>query len=555
MVEQGFDAGTVQAGAVTAHDLSAFPELEEVEYRGATVRAYRDRPASLFELFDEAREEGPDRPFLTVPAYDYDRTYAAFADRIDSIAAGLDAAGLTADDRLAVLTSNRPAFVELVFAAARLGVTVVPLNTELSAGELDYLLGDADPDVLVTEACHLATAREAGAETVADRTYVVDGDESDRSYQSLAVDGTPAAAPPVETDTAVVLYTSGTTGRPKGCLIDNFHVVNAALNNAYSFGFAEGTRSFVPTPLFHVSGLVSGLLSVLPVGGSVVVRDAFAPESFLETIEAYGVNYVMGVPTNYVLTVETASPADYDLASLETAAYGSAPMPSEMVDKLRAAFPDVNLSNTYGKTETTSGLASMCPDRDTDDRPGSVGLPTPAIEYRVVDADGETLPPGEVGELAVRGGIVIDEYLGRPAANETAFDDGWHFTGDVGVIDEEGFITLKGRESDMIIRGGKNVSPLEVEEVLAAHDAVRESSVVGFDDVVLGERVLAAVVPKAGRRVTEDALRAHCTDELADYKVPELFRVVDELPRNPNGKVVKERLLPEPLEHGIAAGE
>ncbi|MFB6220914.1 MAG: class I adenylate-forming enzyme family protein [Halolamina sp.] len=555
MARLGFDAGTIeQVDGVTAHDFATFPDVERVEYDGVTVRAYADRPPSVATLFDEAVDRAPDRTFLVFPERECEFTYGEFADRVEGTAAALAARGLADGGRVALALSNRPAFLDLLLACFRIGAVIVPVNTHLSAEELAPLLSDASPDLVVTEG-EVSEKLRAGVDASGHETTVVDVDETPEAFDvNGTMDALPAARP-AETDTAALLFTSGTTGRPKGCRADNFHLCNGALNNARSFDFDDGTRSLVTTPLFHVAGLVSGALSVLPVAGSIVVRDQFSPTDFLATIEQHAVNYVMGVPTNYILAVEKAEPSVYDTSSLEVAAYGSAPMPSELVSSIREAFPGAALTNTYGKTETVSGIASMCPDEYTDARTDSVGLPTPLVEYRVVDEDRNTLPPGEVGELAVRGGIVVNEYVDRPDATAAEFANGWHLTGDIGVIDEEGFITLRGRDSDTIIRGGKNVHTLEVEEVLAAHSGVMEASVTGFPDEVLGERVLAAVVPKPDTRLTEDSLRAVCAERLAVYKQPELYRVLDELPRNASGKVEKDELLPEPLRFGIRAGE
>jgi acyl-CoA synthetase (AMP-forming)/AMP-acid ligase II len=355
-------------------------------------------------------------------------------------------------------------------------------------------------------------------------------------------------------DPATLMYTSGTTGHPKGCVARHFNLVNGALNYKTARDSNEGMRSLVTVPMFHGTGLMANTLHTLACAGTTVILDGYSPDAFLSTIAEESIEFVIAVPTNYILAAEKTDPSDYDLSAWRVGAYGGAPMPATAVSRLRDAFPDLLLTDAYGTTETVAGLATLCPDQYVDEYAHTVGLPSGPVELKVIDEDGETLGPGEVGELAIKGPIVVERYLGLPEKSETAFDSGWHYTGDLAAIDEDGFVELKGRSKDMIVRGGENIYALDVEEALVSSEKVLEAAVVGFPDDVLGERVLAAVVPKDGVRLTEADLRAVCEERLADYKHPELFRIVDSLPRNPNGKVLKGELLPEPLEFGIRAG-
>jgi acyl-CoA synthetase (AMP-forming)/AMP-acid ligase II len=229
-------------------------------------------------------------------------------------------------------------------------------------------------------------------------------------------------------------------------------------------------------------------------------------------------------------------------------------MPTDAIERLQNAFPGVSLCNSYGKTESVSGLAAMVPGQYTTDNPDAVGIPTPVMRFKVVDESGEPLPPGEEGELVMAGPIIVNGYQNRPEETDAVFDSGWHYTGDICTVDEDGIIRLLGRKKDMIIRGGENIYPSEVEEVLNQDDDIVEATVTDFPDDVLGERVLAAVVPSSDARVTEDDLEALCRSQLADYKVPDIFRILDELPRTAAGTVDKEAILPTPLQMGIKAG-
>lgn len=549
----GFDTDTVRwTDGRVHHDGTQFP-LERVERDGYEVFAYADRPASIDALLTAAVDAAPDRTAFVYPETGARVSYADFDQRVDRVAAGLAAAGVGRGDVVCLLLTNRREFLEVYFACARIGAVSAPINTRVSAREFGYLVGDATPTCLVTETAFEGLLDEADHDVDADELFLVDGDRG-RDYADLVVDDTPPDPTVEEYETASILYTSGTTGHPKGCLADHFHLVNGAVNYRTSFGTEDGLVSMVVVPLFHVAGLVANLLHTVANAGTTVVLDEADPETFLSTIEAGAVEFVLGVPTNYILAMERGDPAAYDLSSWETAAYGGAPMPADSIGRLREAFPDVDLCDAYGTTETVGGLVTMCPDQYSDKYAHTIGLPTPPMELAVVDEDRRPLGPNAVGELAIRGPIVVQMYHDRPDATAEAFSDGWYYTGDLAQITEAGFVELKGRSRDKIVRGGENIYALDIEEVLVAHEGVLEASVTSFPDAVLGERVLAAVVPKAGVRLTEDDLYEHCLANLADYKVPEVFRILDELPKNSGGKVLRSEIVPEPLRYGIQAG-
>lgn len=553
---QGYDTSTITwTDGIAHHDPEAF-DLERVTTEEGECFAYPDRPGSVTELLQAAVDSAPDRAAFVYPEYDRNDTYREFADRVDELASGLARAGVGQGDIVSVLLSNRPAFVETFFACARIGAVAAPINTRVSPRELSYLLEDADPSVLVAESELASLVDDADYEPDPETFFVVDATGDARPYLDLfEADGGPPEPAVSAFDDRTIMYTSGTTGRPKGCLVSEFNLVNSAINYRTSFDTWDGLRTLVVVPLFHGAGLVANVLHTLATAGTTVVYDGAGPETFLSAIESHEIEFTLTVPTSYVLAMGQGDPESYDLSSLRIAAYGGAPMPAENVSRLREAMPGVGLCDAYGTTETTAGLVTMCPDEYTDDYADSIGLPTPPVEVAVVDDDREPIGPGEVGELAIRGPIVINQYRNRPDATAEALADGWHYTGDLASIDEDGFVRLKGRSRDKIVRGGENIYVLDVEEVLTSHEKVLEASVTGFPDAVLGERVLAAVVPKPDARLTEEELREHATARLSDYKIPEVFRIVDELPKNPGGKVLKAKLVPEPLQHGIQAGE
>ncbi len=539
---------------VVKHRLDAFPEIEVTEHHGKPVRTFSDRPASLFDCFASAVTETPDREFVVFPASDVRLTYQEMADRVDQVAAGLQSKGLSAGDRLILLVDSRLEFVEAFLAAARLGVVVTPLNTRYSSGEIQSMFADSAPDLVLVDEAYADKLAGSEYEPESSKTVVLGAAE--QSYDGLlGHTGSEITVPETTSDDLLtVMYTSGTTGQAKAVPIDNFHSVNAALNNAYVHDLQPGSRILVPSPLFHVTGLVCGLLTAIVTNGTGVIMREYGPRRFLQYIDSERVNYCMGVPTHIILAAEKADDEPSNMSSFEKFAYGGAPMPPDAVPKVRTTFPELKLYHSYGKTENFAGIAAMIPDQYIDDHPEVVGMPTPITKFAVVDENRNRLPPGQTGELAMYGPFVAERYLSSPEGTEEEFHDGWHYTGDIGVIDESGFITLLGRKGNMMIRGGENVYPVEIEDILLSVPGVREAGVTSFPDEVLGERIIAVIAPEEQHRVTEEMLLEACEEHLAEYKVPDIFRIVDQLPRNQNGKLERQELVPTPLQFGIKFG-
>lgn len=541
---------------VVTHRLDAFSGIEVTEHRGKTVRAFEDRPESLFELFATAVSETPDREFVVFPDSGIRVTYREMADRVDRLAGGLQSEGISIGDRIVLLIGSRLEFVESLLAAARVGAVVSPLNTRYSPDEVRNMFADGAPDLVFVDEDHVDRLGESAYEPPYSKTVVLETGNAEQSYGGLmnqtGSDLSESATTPA--DLLTIMYTSGTTGQPKAVPIDNFHGINAALNNGYVHDIQQGSRLLVPSPLFHVTGLVCGLLTAIAVNGTGVIMGEYGPERFLNSIHSERINYCMGVPTHIIMAAEKADEEGLGTESFEKFAYGGAPMPPDALPKIRSAFPDLKLYHSYGKTENFAGIAAMIPNQYIDGNPKAVGMPTPATKFAVVDEDRNRLPPGNIGELAMYGSFVAERYLSSPEGTEEEFREGWHYTGDIGVIDESGFIRLRGRKGNMMIRGGENIYPVEVEDGLLSVPGVREAGVTSFPDDVLGERVIAVVAPEEQHRVTEEMLIAACEEQLAEYKVPDIFRIVDELPRNQNGKLERQELVPKPLQFGIKFG-
>jgi acyl-CoA synthetase (AMP-forming)/AMP-acid ligase II len=336
-------------------------------------------------------------------------------------------------------------------------------------------------------------------------------------------------------DFALVIYTSGTTGKPKGVLLDHANLAAMSTSIIEHFSLTGADTSLLVLPLFHVNGLVASVLSVLRAGGNVVVGPRFSPDTFWDVVETHRPTYFSAVPTIYAI-LDARPHRTVDTSSLRFVICGAAPMPAELITRFEERF-QVPVIEGYGLSE--GSVVSTINPVDGPRKPGTVGVALPGQEVVVVSVDGDPQPRGRRGEVVIRGANVMRGYLGRPEETAKVVRDGWLHTGDVGIIDEDGFLRIVDRLKDMIIRGGENIYPKEIEECLYGHPAVLEAAVVGKPDDVLGEVPVAFVATKPGLAVTPADLLAHCSAALARYKVPTQIHVRTELPKNSVGKLVK----------------
>ncbi|HZB92249.1 MAG TPA: fatty acid--CoA ligase family protein, partial [Stellaceae bacterium] len=342
-------------------------------------------------------------------------------------------------------------------------------------------------------------------------------------------------------DDATILYTSGTTGKPKGAMLSHLNIVHSAIHFTRCMGLGPGDRALLAVPAAHVTGAVAILLTTLFCGGTTVMLRSFKARSFLELAARERINFTCMVPAMYILCLMDPEFERFDLGAWRIGSFGGSPMPRAAIESLARKLPRLLLSNAYGATETTSPT-TMMPLGETAAHRDSVGQVVPCGEVRVVDEAGREVPPGTPGELWIRGPMVVKGYWGKPEANAASFTEGFWHSGDIGSIDADGFVRVFDRVKDMINRGGYKIFSAEVENVLAYHPGVAECAVVGRPDPVLGERVCAFVLPK-DEGITADEIRRFCAERVADYKVPELVTLVEEpLPRNANGKVQKALL-------------
>jgi fatty-acyl-CoA synthase len=499
----------------------------------------------LAEWFSRRTRRAPGRLALTFEGSAW--TYGQMQERIERLSAVFAAGGVRPGDRVAYLGLNDPQVMVAMFATARLGAIFVPLNFRLSGAELAYCINDSGSHTLMVGEEHIdiidAVRGELQCRRFIHRGAGAPGWESADALMA-AVDhpaGIPASVPSVADDVALIMYTSGTTGRPKGAMLTHGNFFFDCINEGHGFDMASTDVTLNFAPMFHVSGMLCTTLVTLMVGGHLILQRNFEPKAVLDAIAQYRVTVTFGVPAMLLFISQHPDFEKADLSTLRGISVGGAPMPEPLL-RLYLNL-GIQANQGYGLTETSAMVTSLDSDRAFD-KLGSCGTLPLMTELKIIDANGETVTQaGAAGEICVRGANVTVGYWNNPVATAAAFtSDGWFRTGDVGYVDDEGFLYICDRLKDMVITGGENVYPAEVESVLYDHPAVAEVAVIGAPDAQWGERVVAVVAPKPGCAVTLDELREFAQDRLARSKLPRELRLIDALPRNPTGKVLKGSL-------------
>ena len=452
-------------------------------------------------------------------------TNVELLDLVRAGAAHLAELGIGAGDVVALKLTNRVEFVVLLFAAWRLGATITPVNPALTDSEVARQLDDSGAKLHVIE---------DGAHPIGDVPALA---VSDLRRKPTHED----PAPPVADSAllALLIYTSGTTGVPKGVMLDHANLEAMTVMGRDALEVGPEDRCLLILPLFHVNGIVVSILTPLLVGASVVIADRFNPHTFFDTVEKERPTFFSAVPTIYSMLAALPDDVRPDTSSVRFAVCGAAPASADLLARFedRFGFP---LIEGYGLSEATCG--STINPVGGPRKAGTVGLPFPGQELRILGADGKPVPPGENGEVSVRGANVMRGYLGRPDDTAAVISDGWLSTGDLGHVDEDGYLTIVGRSKEMIIRGGENIYPKEIEDVLAGDPTVLEVAVIGLPDEKWGEVVVAFVQARPGATVDVKALMARCREQLSGYKRPTAIHVLDALPKNTVGKLDKRAL-------------
>jgi long-chain acyl-CoA synthetase len=464
-------------------------------------------------------------------------SYAQLHDAAARLTSMLKSLGVSAGDRVAVMLPNVPAFPIVFFGALGAGAVVVPMNPLLKSREIAYYLGDSGAKVLFAWSSAADEAAKGAAET---GVQVIEVPEP--TLATLLAGQVAAAqwAEPAAGDDAVILYTSGTTGKPKGAQLTHANLYRNAELTAVTL-LQNGLDDVVMgcLPLFHVFGLTCGLNAALFGGSSLTLLPRFDPGQALQIIGRDKVTIFEGVPTMYAAMLHHLDSAQADVSSLRLCVSGGAALPVEILRGFEEAFHCMILEG-YGLSETSPVASFNHPDKVR--KPGSIGTPIAGVHMRVVDADGNDVPVGEVGEIVIAGHNIMKGYWHKPEATAEAITDGWFRTGDLARVDEDGYFYIVDRKKDMIIRGGYNVYPREVEEVLYEHPAVAEAAVVGIPHDELGEEIGAAVKLKPGETVTAEELIAFARDRIAPYKYPRHIWMVPGLPKGPTGKILRREV-------------
>jgi long-chain acyl-CoA synthetase len=490
---------------------------------------------NLAEILTESAVRYPDRTAIKLD--DLEINYA-FLDHASKLAAGfLRDRGVVAGDRVAISLPNVPYFPVVYYAIVRLGAVAVPLNVLNKAREVTYYLKDSEAKLLF--AWHdFAGECEPGAADAGVESVLVKPGEFEQLMGAVS-EPYDAMADRAADDTAVILYTSGTTGQPKGAELTHENLARNAQVSRELFGITDGMMMLGALPLFHTFGQTCCMNVSVSAGATLSLIPRFDPTKALEIIARDKVTIFEGVPTMYGAMLHTPDRESYDTSTLQVCASGGSAMPVELLKGFEEAF-HCKVLEGYGLSETSPVASFNHLNRER--KPGSIGTPVAGVEMKVVDENDQDLPLGEVGEIVVRGHNVMKGYLNRPDATAEALRGGWFHTGDLARVDSDGYFFIVDRKKDMIIRGGYNIYPREVEEVLYEHPEVREAAVVGLPHDEYGEEVGAAVSLKDGATVSAEELRAYVKERVASYKYPRHVWIVEDLPKGPTGKILKREI-------------
>ncbi|MGA2157805.1 MAG: AMP-binding protein [Dehalococcoidia bacterium] len=512
-------------------------KFEKKKIGNALLNVYVKRPASVYSMFLNTVDAYPQRQAVTFG--DISITYAELGRRVDALSSAL--AGdykVGKGDRVAMFLKNDDAFPAVFLAISKLGAVSVVHNTRLTRGELEHQLDMTEPVAAIVD----AEIWDKGLDK-----FVKHKIERNSLAEIYAGGGTHPAADCDEEDVHTVLFTSGTTGKAKGVKILHRNFIHSAIRmeqymrEILGFDTPEGgSKTLIVAPLFHVMALQEQLMPCLKMGNTVIMLSALSITAFLEIVEKGKVEFLVGSPAIYRILLGSAEVAKYDLSPVKLAGFGASPMSPDLMSLMKKSFVKAKFFNGFGLTEASVSLVSL--DRECIENPTSIGRPSLGCEAAIVDEKIRELPVGTVGEIAIKGPNVAGGYYNDPQATADSFTDGWFLTGDLGKCDENGFFYVVSRKKDMINRGGENIYPVEVENIIYLHPKVLEVAVYRVPDAVMGEKAAASIVAVPNTNLTAEEIQEFCSGKLARYKIPEYIVFTASLPKNPGGKVIKEEL-------------
>ncbi len=499
----------------------------------------------------------PDRDFMV---FEGERlSYMEAGTHINSLAFALEGLGIKKGDRVGMLSVNCPRYIETYFAVAKTGAILVPLNFRATADELEYMLAASETRFLFVGERYIDMVKALRPNLPnLERCISIDGpcDDMLNYYDMIASDSDEEFFSEIEDEEITILmFTSGTTGRPKAVPLTHESFGSYILDNVTPADPEIEEKNIMTVPLYHVAG-IQGMLAGVYGGRTLVLMRQFEVKEWLDTVQAERINRAMLVPTMLKKIVDFENLSDYDLSSLDIITYGAAAMPFSVIKKAIELFPGVSFINAFGQTETGSTITMLSPEdhqiegteaekeKKLKRLASSIGKPLPDVEIRIVNEDGDPLPPDEIGEIVARGSRIMSGYWRDEEKTKQAFTpDGWLRTSDIGWMDEEGYLYRTGRADDVIIRGGENISPIEVEEVLSSHPKIDEVAVIGVSDEEWGQVPYAVAVLKKDQVTTEAEIIEYSKDKLASFKRPRAVVFVDELPRTAIGKLQRKKLV------------
>ena len=477
---------------------------------------------------------------------DLELTKKEFNQRINRLAHALQEMGMKKGDRVSALLANGNVFLEILFATSKLGVIMVPLNFRLAAPELEFIVNDAEPAAFIYSPEFVSVVAELRGKVPSVRNFICElagGAEGDPQYESWVgekPDSEPVPDAEVEMDDGqFIMYTSGTTGKPKGALITHGNTQWNAINSIHLYPGEHSDIAVCCAPLFHIGALAVSVTPNIYAGRKVVIQRMFDPTGVLKLIEDNKAATMFGIPVMFLFMSQMPEFEKADFSSIKYFLAGGSPCPKPLIDIYQKK--GVMFAQGYGMTETAPGITALLPEESLE-KLGSCGKPLFHLAMKIVDFNGEDVPQGETGEVLVKGPNVIHEYWRRPEATAEAIVDGWLYTGDMGYLDEDGYLYIKDRRKDMYISGGENVYPAEVEDVIMGFAEVADVGVIGIPDEKWGESGLAIVVKAPDAEATEEKIIESCQGKLAKYKIPRKVVFINELPRTLTGKILKKDL-------------
>ena len=495
---------------------------------------------NVIELIDSNAELHPDK--IALSSMDTEFTFKQLKEKSEQAAACFQARGIGKGSPVALMSQNTFDFIFSFFGILKAGGVAVPVNHKLTAVEVDYILENSSADLFLFDGSLVKVAENLNTDiskmTMDTRTEKIDflGDAMDQAPEFSPIEIQPE-------DWAEILYTSGTTGNPKGCIHTHKSVVSAGITGAKAIGLDNTDTMLIAMPIWHSSPLNNWFMGITSVAGKSVILREYHPLHFLEAIEKKSCTAYFGAPISYLMPLKVIPNFnDFDLSSMKAWVYGGGPIAPETVKKLKASYRSDRFFQVYGMTESGPTGTVLLPE-DHGKHAGSIGKQAlPGAEIKVMKDDTTTAEPGDTGEIWLKASSMMKQYIGNPDATSKAFYDGWYRTGDMARIDEDGFLFIVDRIKDMIVTGGENVYSKEVEDRIMEHPGISEVAVIGLPHPEWGETVRAVIVTAEDQKVTENDLKKFLSNRLAKYKIPKKFNFVTELPHTPSGKIMKYRL-------------